>query len=115
MQAGIAIKPSTPVDVLWEILENPVKEERPDVSRTSSLHYHTITCRLSRTGTISINSDMDGPAIRPVLVQSACERVAGVNSTRVGGSRNGALRHSRPQRLSLAYIPSFPRTSLNCF
>ncbi|KAF2793110.1 Ribulose-phosphate 3-epimerase [Melanomma pulvis-pyrius CBS 109.77] len=31
MQAGIAIKPSTPVDVLWEILENPVAEERPDM------------------------------------------------------------------------------------
>ncbi|KAF2750948.1 Ribulose-phosphate 3-epimerase [Sporormia fimetaria CBS 119925] len=29
MQAGIAIKPKTPVDVLWEILDNPVKEERP--------------------------------------------------------------------------------------
>jgi ribulose-phosphate 3-epimerase len=32
MQAGIAIKPETPVDVLWEILENEVEEERPDVS-----------------------------------------------------------------------------------
>jgi ribulose-phosphate 3-epimerase len=32
MQAGIAIKPSTPVDVLWDILENPAKEEVPDVS-----------------------------------------------------------------------------------
>jgi hypothetical protein len=32
MQAGIAIKPKTPVDVLWEIMENPVKEEVPDVS-----------------------------------------------------------------------------------
>jgi ribulose-phosphate 3-epimerase len=31
MQAGIAIKPNTPVDVLWDILENPVTEERPDV------------------------------------------------------------------------------------
>ena len=31
--AGIAIKPKTPVDVLWEILDNPVKEEVPDVSR----------------------------------------------------------------------------------
>lgn len=31
MQAGIAIKPDTPVDVLWEILENPVEVERPDV------------------------------------------------------------------------------------
>jgi len=32
MQAGIAIKPKTSVDVLWDILENPVKEEVPDVS-----------------------------------------------------------------------------------
>ena len=32
MQAGIAIKPKTSVDVLWNILENPVKEEVPDVS-----------------------------------------------------------------------------------
>jgi hypothetical protein len=43
MQAGIAIKPSTPVDVLWEILENPVQEEKPDVSRerfASQSHYH---------------------------------------------------------------------------
>ena len=31
MQAGIAIKPNTPVDVLWEILENKVEKERPDV------------------------------------------------------------------------------------
>lgn len=31
MQAGIAIKPDTPVDVLWDILENPEAKERPDV------------------------------------------------------------------------------------
>ncbi|KAH0533904.1 hypothetical protein FGG08_007474 [Glutinoglossum americanum] len=31
MQAGIALKPETPVDVLWEILENEVEEERPDM------------------------------------------------------------------------------------
>jgi ribulose-phosphate 3-epimerase len=37
MQAGIAIKPDTKVDVLWEILENSVKEERPDVSVTVNL------------------------------------------------------------------------------
>jgi len=37
MQAGIAIKPSTPVDVLWDILDNPAKDEVPDVS-TFSLH-----------------------------------------------------------------------------
>jgi ribulose-phosphate 3-epimerase len=31
MQAGIAIKPATPVDVLWDILENPEEKEKPDV------------------------------------------------------------------------------------
>lgn len=32
MQAGIAIKPKTPVDVLWELLEAEDEKERPDVS-----------------------------------------------------------------------------------
>ena len=32
LQAGIAIKPSTSVDVLWDILASDVKEEVPDVS-----------------------------------------------------------------------------------
>jgi hypothetical protein len=32
MLAGIAIKPETKVDVLWDILENDVEKERPDVS-----------------------------------------------------------------------------------
>lgn len=32
MLAGIAIKPDTKVDVLWDILENTDEEERPDVS-----------------------------------------------------------------------------------
>lgn len=31
MQAGIALKPETPVDVLWDILENSEKAEVPDV------------------------------------------------------------------------------------
>ena len=31
MLAGVAIKPGTPVDVLWEILENPEEKEIPDV------------------------------------------------------------------------------------
>lgn len=29
--AGIAIKPDTPVDVLWDILDNQAEEEVPDV------------------------------------------------------------------------------------
>jgi ribulose-phosphate 3-epimerase len=32
MLAGIAIKPDTKVDVLWDILENKEENERPDVS-----------------------------------------------------------------------------------
>jgi ribulose-phosphate 3-epimerase len=32
MQAGIAIKPETSVDVLWDILETEDDAERPDVS-----------------------------------------------------------------------------------
>lgn len=32
MQAGIAIKPDTPVDVLWDIIESDDPAERPDVS-----------------------------------------------------------------------------------
>lgn len=36
MLAGIAIKPDTPVDVLWDILDNPNKDEVPDVSFFSS-------------------------------------------------------------------------------
>ncbi len=31
MLAGIAIKPETSVDVLWDILESKIKEELPDV------------------------------------------------------------------------------------
>lgn len=31
MLAGIAIKPDTPVDVLWEILDAPDANDRPDV------------------------------------------------------------------------------------
>lgn len=31
LKAGIAIKPATPVDVLWPILESGREEERPDV------------------------------------------------------------------------------------
>lgn len=31
MLAGVAIKPGTKVDVLWDLLESPHLEERPDV------------------------------------------------------------------------------------
>jgi len=38
MQAGIAIKPDTSVDVLWDILENPEEKERPDMVLVMTVH-----------------------------------------------------------------------------
>ena len=37
MLAGIAIKPKTQVNVLWDILDSPEKSEVPDVSRLKLL------------------------------------------------------------------------------
>lgn len=39
MQAGIAIKPDTPVDVLWDIIESEDPAERPDVSLSLFLFF----------------------------------------------------------------------------
>jgi ribulose-phosphate 3-epimerase len=36
LKAGIAIKPKTPVDVLWDILASSNKDEVPDVSKIFS-------------------------------------------------------------------------------
>jgi hypothetical protein len=57
MQAGIAIKPSTSVDVLWDILENPNKDEVPDVSAILLVlsHYH-IQWRIEVSRTIDCNA-----------------------------------------------------------
>lgn len=57
MLAGIAIKPSTSVDVLWEILANPVKDEVPDVS----VYFFSLTVtasqdRLQTTGLETVNT-----------------------------------------------------------
>ncbi|KAL9616523.1 MAG: hypothetical protein Q9160_008616 [Pyrenula sp. 1 TL-2023] len=38
MSAGIAIKPETSVDVLWEVLENEDKNERPDMVLVMTVH-----------------------------------------------------------------------------
>lgn len=43
MQAGIAIKPDTKVDVLWDILETKDEKERPDVSTC-----HSFRCTVRR-------------------------------------------------------------------
>jgi ribulose-phosphate 3-epimerase len=45
MQAGIAIKPSTKVDVLWDILENANKDEVPDVSDPTIQRMHLSIAR----------------------------------------------------------------------
>jgi ribulose-phosphate 3-epimerase len=41
MLAGIAIKPETSVDVLWDILETTQDKERPDVSFLTLLWLRT--------------------------------------------------------------------------
>ncbi|KAJ5625357.1 hypothetical protein N7510_001666 [Penicillium lagena] len=38
MQAGIAIKPDTPVDVLWDILDSEDPLERPDMALVMTVH-----------------------------------------------------------------------------
>ena len=43
MLAGIAIKPKTPVDVLWDILANPNKAEVPDVGALNSCIFQPPT------------------------------------------------------------------------
>lgn len=40
MQAGIALKPETPVDVLWDIMENAEEAEVPDVRNFPSPPPH---------------------------------------------------------------------------
>jgi Ribulose-phosphate 3 epimerase family len=44
LQAGIAIKPDTPVDVLWEILESKTESERPDVRYQSKCNAERGPC-----------------------------------------------------------------------
>lgn len=43
MKAGIAIKPDTKVDVLWDILDNPDQMERPDVCLDISSPLHLLS------------------------------------------------------------------------
>jgi hypothetical protein len=47
MQAGIAIKPDTPVDVLWDILAADDEKERPDVSFLCSTAISLLVCQTS--------------------------------------------------------------------
>jgi len=63
MQAGIAIKPSTKVDVLWEILENSVAEERPDVSND----LVTLSTIIDKQFSISIKRGKGGPGTWPTF------------------------------------------------
>jgi hypothetical protein len=63
MQAGIAIKPSTKVDVLWEILENPVAEERPDVSND----FATLSSIINKQFPLSIKLAKGGPGKWPAF------------------------------------------------
>lgn len=54
MQAGIAIKPETSVDVLWDILDSEDKEEIPDVHlsapENSNWHEANSCCAIDGAG-----------------------------------------------------------------
>ena len=76
MQAGIAIKPDTPVDVLWDILDSPELDERPDVSSLPAIIFpralipeidgprHDSASRLRRTEIHGLGAPQGGCAAR---------------------------------------------------
>lgn len=109
MQAGIAIKPKTSVDVLWDILENPVKEERPDVSTTcfatpARLSFIACTC----ANAIAIPRGMGRPGMRSTFGQ-ACRAGCGYGRVEVP-----ALRHLSLSRFAHTRRDPPPST-IGCF
>lgn len=95
MQAGIALKPSTKVDVLWDILENSNKEEVPDVS--------SVPVFLIKASLVAMEAYWRSRSTRPrsglVLVDSAALVRLTVWAARCGG----AYAHAhQPQSHSLS-------------
>ena len=81
MQAGIAIKPSTKVDVLWDILENSNKDEVPDVSsfHLFRMHWSVILARTSE--------DLNGiPVVASWLGRRGCGVRLMILALRRGGA-----------------------------
>lgn len=106
MQAGIAVKPKTSVDVLWDILDNPVKEEVPDVStKTFATLSHNALSIMSRCR--HINKFSLGWAWRAAALWPFVGLVAAV-----GGSspRRLGTATCSPGALSLQCFQLFSRT-----
>jgi ribulose-phosphate 3-epimerase len=97
MQAGIAIKPDTPVDVLWDILENPEKKERPDMVLIMTVHpgfggQKFMASELPKVTALrkrypDLNIEVDG-GIGPATIDQAAE--AGANVIVAGSAVFGA-------------------------
>jgi ribulose-phosphate 3-epimerase len=97
MQAGIAIKPDTPVDVLWEILENEEASERPDMVLVMTVHpgfggQKFMASELPKVAALrkrypELNIEVDG-GIGPATIDQAAE--AGANVIVAGSAVFGA-------------------------
>ena len=106
MQAGIAIKPSTPVDVLWDILENPNKKEVPDVS-TLSLHCCLHRCRSQyHNGNARAICRQHGPRKWSKRVRSVGLTLFGHGRHAVAALKHAKFRTSCSQSPSTVAIPS---------
>lgn len=97
MQAGIAVKPETSVDVLWDILENPEKAEVPDMVLIMTVHpgfggqkfmaSELPKVRALRDRYPELNIEVDG-GLGPATIDQAAE--AGANVIVAGSAVFGA-------------------------
>ncbi|KAI9841451.1 MAG: RIBULOSE-phosphate 3-epimerase [Thelocarpon superellum] len=97
MQAGIALKPETPVDVLWDILNNPETAEVPDMVLIMTVHpgfggqkfmaSELPKVRAVRARYPHLNVEVDG-GLGPDTIEQAAE--AGANVIVAGSAVFGA-------------------------
>ncbi|KAI9781690.1 MAG: RIBULOSE-phosphate 3-epimerase [Peltula sp. TS41687] len=97
MQAGIALKPGTPVDVLWDIMESPEKAEVPDMVLIMTVHpgfggqkfmaSELPKARALRDRYPHLNIEVDG-GLGPATIDQAAE--AGANVIVAGSAVFGA-------------------------